>query len=265
MKKEFLALDIENPCNQPWSKMTSVSSGAHCDRCDSVVVDFTNRSDEYIRSVFLNSKERVCGRMYHHQLNRPLIAQQSSDSSFSLRAVALGLTLLSFPFIGAASESWDDSNLSLIELVQNEVINVNAPNDSLKRFLVVDVDTGEPIYSAKISLINHNKEVIFQGRTDFDGYMNVEEFKLGEEVQEVRVSHLYEGYVTITLKMEGIDLFKEECLVKLELSDQIKQVEKPIVIGQLVPVPKSIQRKQKRARKKEQRRQDSAADKNIEG
>lgn len=242
--------------------MTPVSSGAQCDRCNFIVVDFTNRSDEYIRSVFLNSKERICGRMYADQLNRPLMSHKFNDPSFSLRAVALGLTLLSFPLMAKASEFSDASSVSLIEMVQNEeAINVNAPTDSLKRFLVVDGKGGLPIPLARVLILDKSGGVIGGLKTDFDGYAHLNEFSDWEMARSIEFRNDAEGYRARTFRVAEFDFSKSEIRVELWLDHRIK----PIIIGQIAPVPKSIQRKQKRARKKEQRRQDSAAHKNSVG
>ncbi len=66
-------LSIPQPCHQDWQKMTPSQQGRFCGSCAKQVVDFTTMSDTEVLHFFLNKKdEKVCGRMYPDQLNRPV-------------------------------------------------------------------------------------------------------------------------------------------------------------------------------------------------
>jgi hypothetical protein len=66
-------LSIPQPCHEDWQKMTPSQQGRFCNACAKQVVDFTNMSDTEVLHYFLDKKgEKVCGRMYPDQLNRPV-------------------------------------------------------------------------------------------------------------------------------------------------------------------------------------------------
>lgn len=67
MKKQ---LQVIEPCHENWDAMTPQEQGRHCEQCDIVVVDFTDKSREEI-AAHIESKEggRVCGRFNNTQLD----------------------------------------------------------------------------------------------------------------------------------------------------------------------------------------------------
>lgn len=66
-------LSIPQPCHQDWHKMTPSQQGRFCNACAKQVVDFTTMSDTEVLHYFLDKQgEKVCGRMYPDQLNRPV-------------------------------------------------------------------------------------------------------------------------------------------------------------------------------------------------
>lgn len=66
-------LSIPQPCHEDWHKMTPSQQGRFCNACAKQVVDFTTMSDTEVLHYFLDKQgEKVCGRMYPDQLNRPV-------------------------------------------------------------------------------------------------------------------------------------------------------------------------------------------------
>jgi hypothetical protein len=64
---------IPQPCHEDWHKMTPSQQGRFCNACAKQVVDFTTMSDTELLHYFLDKQgEKVCGRMYPDQLNRPV-------------------------------------------------------------------------------------------------------------------------------------------------------------------------------------------------
>lgn len=54
-------INIPDPCNQDWKKMTPNGNGRYCDTCKMTVVDFTKMSLDEIKNHLLNNSY-VCGR-----------------------------------------------------------------------------------------------------------------------------------------------------------------------------------------------------------
>jgi CarboxypepD_reg-like domain len=66
-------LSIPQPCHENWQNMTPSEQGRFCSACAKEVVDFTNMNDTEVLYFFLDRKsEKVCGRVYPDQLNRPV-------------------------------------------------------------------------------------------------------------------------------------------------------------------------------------------------
>jgi hypothetical protein len=64
-------VQIPNPCNENWNKMTPTEKGAFCMSCQKEVLDFTNKSD-YQLAKLLDSKTKLCGKFKPEQLNREI-------------------------------------------------------------------------------------------------------------------------------------------------------------------------------------------------
>jgi len=55
-------LHIPTPCHESWDKMTPQKDGRFCATCETVVVDFSNKSLDEIKAYFETTREtNVCG------------------------------------------------------------------------------------------------------------------------------------------------------------------------------------------------------------
>lgn len=89
--KFYTQVQVQSPCQQPWSEMTPEQQGRFCNACARTVIDFTNCTDEELFAFFsTDRKERVCGRFLPEQLDRPLQSTPTSTRSIWgwVRAVA---------------------------------------------------------------------------------------------------------------------------------------------------------------------------------
>lgn len=173
MKKQ-LQLSIPNPCTESWSEMTPKGEGRHCDKCDHVVVDFTRLSDRQLFDLFSQSNAPMCGKFTRNQLWREISGPHAIRSfSFDLRAIALGLVLLSS--VPAFGETDVTTSFSLVTLLEtNESVSVE---DSLRttesidfiRFNLVDSETGEPIIFMKFQFLDSNGVTLGGAFSDYDG------------------------------------------------------------------------------------------------
>lgn len=64
-------LRIQKPCSENWSDMSATECGAFCQKCSKEVIDFTNKSNDHIRTILLqHSGSEVCGRITSTQLDQ---------------------------------------------------------------------------------------------------------------------------------------------------------------------------------------------------
>ena len=102
MAKKF-TVQIEDPCHEDWNRMTPQGVGRHCDACEKVVVDFSNKSDAYIAN-YLKKHNNVCGRFKGTQLNRPIDLAQRRYSLIPPLAASFMLPLAMLATTSAYSQ-----------------------------------------------------------------------------------------------------------------------------------------------------------------
>ncbi len=74
-------LNIPQPCDQDWNRMTATESGRHCQSCSKTVVDFTRMSNDEIIG-YLSSNRHVCARIGTQQIdgvNMQLVSRQPQN------------------------------------------------------------------------------------------------------------------------------------------------------------------------------------------
>jgi hypothetical protein len=91
-KKPKIKLDIPNPCNENWDKMTPREQGRFCSQCSKHVVDFTKVSDKELLHYLTLAKGETCGRFNPEQLDR-FMSTRSQSSTSLFRKLLLGTTL----------------------------------------------------------------------------------------------------------------------------------------------------------------------------
>ncbi|ABG60907.1 hypothetical protein [Cytophaga hutchinsonii] len=66
-------IQIKNPCDADWQKMTPDTAGKFCSSCEKVVVDFSKMSDTEIKDYFIvHFQQKTCGRFLTSQVDREL-------------------------------------------------------------------------------------------------------------------------------------------------------------------------------------------------
>lgn len=100
-------IEIPKPCHEDWNSMTPDEKGAFCGSCNKSVHDFTNRSDEEIAEVFMNSGgAKICGRFNASQVDKLLeikvpLSQLPRNVS-PVRAFAMAIFLVFGTLLSAA-------------------------------------------------------------------------------------------------------------------------------------------------------------------
>lgn len=108
MAKKTIKVNIPEPCNEDWSKMTATQCGAFCKACQKEVIDFTNKSEAQIVEILSQAKGKVCGRFTDDKLNTPLTKYEPDPEWYSWKkwAIAAGVLL----GVGSISAKWADTN-----------------------------------------------------------------------------------------------------------------------------------------------------------
>jgi hypothetical protein len=117
-------INIPEPCNEDWNKMTPNDKGRFCASCSKDVVDFTNMMPDEIQ-VYFQQNNNVCGRFKNSQLNfltiqipsRVLYSQTQYHKMFLLALfVAMGTTLFS-----CADKNGNKQKIDKVEVVEDSL------------------------------------------------------------------------------------------------------------------------------------------------
>lgn len=100
-----LTIQIPQPCHERWDAMQPSERGRFCASCQKPVVDYTTFSDQELVRLLSKSSETDCGRFRDEQLNRLVVAPQSSATSVWHRWLGfLTMGLLSWQSVQAQNE-----------------------------------------------------------------------------------------------------------------------------------------------------------------
>lgn len=94
--KQHLQLNIPEPCEEDWDKMTEVAPNErHCKACVRNLTDFTSFTDREIHQHLATHNGRICGRFRPDQLGRPIIAEHERASRWRTWLTAASILLSS--------------------------------------------------------------------------------------------------------------------------------------------------------------------------
>lgn len=73
INKNYMSIQINNPCTANWEQMMPAEKGRHCDTCAKTVYDFTQYTDQELLDFLSKQKGEVCGRVQQSALaNAPV-------------------------------------------------------------------------------------------------------------------------------------------------------------------------------------------------
>jgi hypothetical protein len=117
-------INILEPCNEDWNKMTPTENGRFCGSCTKNIVDFTTMLPDDIKAYFLEHNN-ICGRFKKSQLDtltiqipsRVLYSQTQYHKIFLLALfVAMGTTIFS-----CADKSGNKQKIDKVEIVADSI------------------------------------------------------------------------------------------------------------------------------------------------
>ena len=151
------------PCSESWTEMTPTECGRHCSKCDKVVLDFGDLSDEQIAERINNSPEPPCIRTVRKK--RPL-------GVYLNRVMRWGLTACMIMYLQVKK------TIAQITDEKGQTIVPSLKSESEKKIQqiegrIVDDETDEPISFATVVMRNDQNEVIYGSFTDENGYFKI--------------------------------------------------------------------------------------------
>lgn len=186
-KPSEIRIEIADPCNEDWNKMTPCEQGRYCAQCQKQVIDFTTWSDAALFNFFATRPQNVCGRMLVSQTQRAIHIPPQPHSRLYRMVVAMGLAALAAQPVNAQSKPplKNDTVLTATTLQEKE----KPLTTGELRGKVLD-DKKEPLLAATIQVFQRGK---LMGRTvtDFDG--------------EYIVAPLEPGYYDVLCTFTGYD------------------------------------------------------------
>ncbi len=166
-------IQIPNPCNENWEKMTPQLGGRHCQSCNTVVTDYSTMSDIQIHYLMSQSKGKMCGNFREDQLNRTMMISERRKTP-DLLSVVLGLSLLAVAYPSYSSDAVISApNYSLITQLKNQESFADGHEYIELRFQMLDAATGEAIPFVKFQILDENDEFIAGAYADYDGYIDL--------------------------------------------------------------------------------------------
>ncbi len=215
MKKRKIQIDIPQPCDQQWNKMTPNYGGRFCLQCEKTVIDFTHKTDREIAKLYKANNGKLCGRFFPSQLKRDIALDTSMPSSNRLRAMGL---LLSGMLTAGTVQGQDVSVKGGIHY--SEVENNPESNDTVEtssRIVsgTVSDETGEPLIFVNLYI----EGTKIGTTTDLDGNFTL---KIPAYAETITVSYVGYEDKSISLKDHAnLNDVKIELDIKMEYRESI--------------------------------------------
>lgn len=116
---------IESPCKENWNEMTATEKGAFCQKCSSEVHDFTNKTNDEIRSVLrANIGNKVCGRytdVQQESLNADFEVWQNKSQRTVQRAMLFSLVIVFGLTLFSCNSEKEEKALTQVQIVLTQI------------------------------------------------------------------------------------------------------------------------------------------------
>lgn len=148
-KKPNLILQIEEPCSESWSTMTPVKGGKFCFQCEKRVINLSHLSDRELYHFYTSSNGNICAVMHQNQLNRPIDAPSSTESTLRQRIAIPALAACLSISSGLAAQTESIQIKENIE-IQDASEMISSSQLTTVKGQVVDAKTGENLIGANV-------------------------------------------------------------------------------------------------------------------
>ena len=228
-------ITIQEPCSENWNEMTPTEKGAFCQKCATQVIDFTDKSNLEIKTIFRSLiGQSICSKITPNQLeslnNEFELWQMNSKRSiqsmllFSL-IVVFGLSLFS------CETEHEKKAILKIQAVVGQKIHASENEKSNENQLIVHQPAIEPV-----TLMNQSDDLIL----DYEDTVNhvLDEVVLVEDylTLELRESYVlgamvsrtrYDEYIIKTIPEETIEM--DENQVPIPKTFSAKAFPNPVI------------------------------------
>ncbi len=227
-----------------WDDLQPATNGRYCDRCEKNIVDLTTKSDAELIAFFHKKKDKVCGRLLPHQLNREIAIPSVRTSWHWLLPLAIG-AMVSSPAQASELKPMLEQGIQAgdVPLTSPKATTFAKQDKVTINGTVVDGETGKPIVGVKIKQKGFENvlaltdtagkfkleiaEVNLSVAYTFEmmGYKNVELPLTKDMVVKLPIYHFILGSITSVYNTEPLYVVyvgKKSCIVSASRFNEIK-------------------------------------------
>lgn len=170
-------------CDQQWDDMPQKDNGRHCQQCDRVLVDLTDKTEHQVLELQIQSNFTMCAKYtldQVHRLDRYLTLKEQPKRSHMpwLVKLAMGLGTSGLPMLAAAQEplpaAWieqpypKDTTIEIYPGYHSPWVKPQQEDLKIISGIVKDTD-GEPIPFVNVTIVDVAGNVLAGAASDFDG------------------------------------------------------------------------------------------------
>jgi hypothetical protein len=175
MKKKTFQINIPEPCNESWDKMTPQEKGRFCGNCKKTIIDYSLQPDRVIAQAIKEGNGKICGRFRTDQLQRDIVLEPQFYQN--TRWKTFGLMLSGLLAAGALKGQDNQNHLSAtpsFEVSTNTSVKKDIQRPLKKEVKItgklVDKDNGEALIAATIYVKNTDYGAV----TDIEGIFELD-------------------------------------------------------------------------------------------
>lgn len=169
MNPESFQLSIPTPCQEDWNQMIPEGNNKHCQKCSTLIVDFTQMSDREIKDFFENHQGRICGRMTKRQTEKIYSSySEEKTTSFYLPRIAASWLLVSWLSLSPTVNA-QELKPEMTEQVSKGATDNQTVTPRILKGIVIDTENNEPLTSVEIYI-----DTNLISKTDLDGNFTLE-------------------------------------------------------------------------------------------
>lgn len=127
-------LKINEPCSENWHEMTDIEKGKFCSSCAKPVIDFTNYSNSELIDTFKNTDKKICGKLYSHQLDTPLVNNYKKRHSSFIYKILSASILVGFSKVSFSQKQ--ATPITEVYRTQDTLITIK-PNSELSKTRII--------------------------------------------------------------------------------------------------------------------------------
>jgi hypothetical protein len=219
-------LQIPEPCNQDWNRMSDTGTGKFCTHCSKSLIDFTSLTDAEIIQLLQKNQGQLCGRLDATQLNRALInRQQKLQTGNGLKKImAALLMLITAKDIKAANPPAQKT--SFVQWQYNNIPGNKDDNDTTTvttlTGTVIDSADKEPLISAIVKNLTRQTGVV----TDAGGHFSIEA-AIGDKIQIMYLGYTAEIFTVTDHQYKAHVLSPAPINMNSRLTGLVAYVNKP--------------------------------------